>query len=48
MSNTKKNNHNGLSETIEKLLEKYSEDMDGHDPCNLYELILAQVKKTLV
>ena len=47
MSNTKNNKCNGLSETVKESLEKYFEDMDGHDPCNLYELIITQVEKPL-
>ena len=33
---------------IESALDSYFEDMDGHDPSDLYELILSQTEKPLL
>ncbi|NKB36176.1 MAG: Fis family transcriptional regulator [Gammaproteobacteria bacterium] len=37
-----------LSESVSDALEKYFKDMDGHEPANLYDLIIAQVEKPLI
>jgi len=33
---------------VENALELYFEDMDGHDPSDLYELVLSQTEKPLL
>ncbi len=33
---------------VENALDIYFEDMDGHDPGNLYELILSQTEKPML
>lgn len=33
---------------VENALEIYFEDMDGHDPDNLYELVLSQTEKPML
>ena len=51
MTTTKKtkNNYktNGLSEHVREAMEKYFNDMDGHSPSDLYELVISQVEKPL-
>lgn len=38
---------NGLSDSVREALEKYFEDLDGHPPNDLYELVLTQIEKPL-
>ena len=33
---------------VESALEIYFEDMDGHDPANVYELVLSQAEKPML
>ena len=37
-----------LKECVERALEQYFNDMDGHEAKDLYELILSQVEKPLL
>lgn len=36
-----------LSESVREAMERYFQDLDGHDPGDLYELVLSQVEKPL-
>jgi len=36
-----------LSESVREAMEKYFNDLDGHEPSDLYDLFLAQVEKPL-
>jgi len=36
-----------LSDQVRVVMDKYFKDMDGHEPADLYELILAQVELPL-
>ena len=36
-----------LSESVRDAMERYFNDLDGHDPGGLYELVLAQVERPL-
>lgn len=36
-----------LSEHVRLAMDKYFTDLDGHEPCDLYELILSQVEEPL-
>lgn len=51
MTTTKKNKHknktNGLGESVREAMDKYFEDMDGHSPSDLYELVISEVEKPL-
>ncbi|OGT78078.1 MAG: hypothetical protein A3J35_05775 [Gammaproteobacteria bacterium RIFCSPLOWO2_02_FULL_52_10] len=51
MTTTKKNTQNykadGLSENVRVAMEKYFADLDGHQPSDLYELVLEQIEKPL-
>lgn len=38
---------NGLSDCTKQTLEKYFDDMDGHQANGLYDLVMAQVEKPL-
>ena len=38
---------NGLSDSVREALEKYFEDLDGHPPNDLYELVLTQIERPL-
>ncbi len=42
-----KNNSQCISENVKDVINKYFEDMDGHKPNGLYELVLTQVEKPL-
>ena len=33
---------------VESAMDIYFEDMDGHDPSNLYELVLSQTEKPML
>lgn len=56
LSKSSKNNNlaykgNGarcLSDSVREATEKYLEDMDGHQPRELYDLFIAQVEKPLI
>ena len=37
----------GLSESVKDAIERYFRDLDGHDPGDLYELVLGQVERPL-
>lgn len=37
-----------IQHCIESAMEQYFADMDGHDPDNLYELVLSQVEKPML
>jgi Fis family transcriptional regulator len=37
-----------ISHCVENALNLYFEDMDGHDPSDLYELILTQIEKPML
>lgn len=37
-----------LSDSVREAMEKYLEDMDGHEPRELYELFISQVEKPLI
>ena len=37
-----------LSDSVREATEKYLEDMDGHEPRELYDLFMAQVEKPLI
>ena len=37
-----------LSECVSDAMEKYFKDMDGHEPVDLYDLIISQVEKPLI
>lgn len=41
------NNSSSLGIHVREVMEKYFRDMDGHQPTDLYELILAQIEKPL-
>lgn len=51
MTSTKKNKQNyktnGLSDNVRDAMEKYFEDLDGHPPNDLYDLVISQVEKPL-
>ena len=51
MTTTKKNTahikSDCLSENVRLAMEKYFADLDGHQPCDLYELVISQVEKPL-
>jgi Fis family transcriptional regulator len=36
-----------LSESVREAMQRYFEDLDGHDPGDLYDLVLSQVEKPL-
>ena len=36
-----------LSENVRVAMERYFEDLDGHEPCDLYDLVISQVEKPL-
>lgn len=36
-----------LSDSVRDAMERYFLDLDGHDPGDLYELVLSQVEKPL-
>lgn len=38
----------GLSDSVRAALERYFHDLDGHEPKDLYELVLTQVEKPLM
>ena len=42
-----KNNNNTLRKTVESALIKYIQDLDGEEPCNLYEKIMTEIEKPL-
>ena len=42
-----KNNNGTLRETVETALTDYIKDLDGEDPCNLYDKIIAEIEKPL-
>ena len=37
----------GLSDSVKDAIERYFHDLDGHDPGDLYELVLGQVERPL-
>ena len=37
-----------ISHCVERALDNYFEDMDGHDPANIYELVLSQTEKPML
>lgn len=37
-----------IHNSVESALNLYFEDMDGHDPSDLYELVLSQVEKPVL
>lgn len=37
----------GLSDCVREVMNKYFTDLDGHEACDLYELVLSQVEKPL-
>lgn len=37
-----------LSDNVRAAMERYFNDMDGHEPSNLHELIMSQVEKPLI
>lgn len=41
------NNSSSLDILVREVMEKYFRDMDGHQPTDLYELILSQIEKPL-
>lgn len=45
---TQKSKANGLCEYVRDAMENYFNDLDGHEACNLYELVLSQVEKPLL
>lgn len=36
-----------LSESVRQALDDYFADLDGHDACDLYDLVISQVEKPL-
>jgi Fis family transcriptional regulator len=36
-----------LSDNVREVMEKYFEDLDGHEPADLYQLILTQIEVPL-
>jgi Fis family transcriptional regulator len=52
MTTTKKSSldarTDGLSDQVRVAMEKYFADLEGHQPCNLYELVISQVEKPLL
>lgn len=36
-----------ISESVRDAMERYFTDLDGHDPGDLYELVLSQVERPL-
>ena len=38
---------NGLSDCVREAMDNYFADLDGHEACDLYELVLSQVEKPL-
>lgn len=45
---TLKTGKNNLTQDVERTMEKYFRDLDGHEVNNLYELFLEQVEKPLL
>jgi len=43
----KKTEHS-IYHCVESALELYFDDMDGHDPANVYELVLSQAEKPML
>ena len=39
--------NNTLRETVESALNNYIKDLDGEDPCNLYDKIIEEIEKPL-
>jgi len=37
-----------LCESVKDAMDKYFSDMDGHEPNNLHELVMAEVEKPLI
>ena len=37
-----------IHQCVESALNLYFEDMDGHDPSDLYELVLTQIEKPML
>ena len=44
----KSNGGHCLSDSVREAMEKYLEDMDGHEPRELYDLFISQVEKPLI
>ena len=44
----KSNGSRCLSDSVREATEKYLQDLDGHEPCELYDLFMAQVEKPLI
>ena len=40
-------NGTGLGDSVRDAMERYFEDLNGHDPDDLYDLVLSQVEKPL-
>ena len=45
--NIQKTAPKGLSENVRIAMERYFNDLDGHDPKGLHDLIISQVEKPL-
>lgn len=39
--------NSGLSDSVRDAIDRYFRDLDGHDPGDLYELVLTQVERPL-
>jgi len=40
--------HDHLSESIRLAMEQYFQDLDGEQPCAIYDMVLARVEKPLL
>jgi Fis family transcriptional regulator, factor for inversion stimulation protein len=43
-----KSKNNSLQKSVSSALIEYLSDLDGEDPCNLYETILNEIEKPLL
>jgi len=43
-----KNNNHSLKNSVTTALVQYLEDLDGEDPCDLYEKVLSEIEKPLL
>lgn len=45
---SKKLQNNKLSDQVKKSIENYFKDLNGEFPCNVYQLVLAEMEKPLL
>lgn len=48
MNNQEEDSAHSIHRCIKKMLSTYFKDMNGHDPENLYALVLAEVEKPML